>query len=369
VCTNACATLSSDGANCGSCGHSCQGGTCSSGTCGPVKLATFSVASGIPQGLAVNSTTVFTTIPGSASWALYGVAKTATNTTPIPILMLTPGSNSTGYIGASDSLLIVVPFTGGQGGAFYDVISCTPSNCASTEQSWFAAMNSSIVCDPAAQECFVQASGQTAVQYAKMGTPSQTAPASFSPVLNIAFNGISTATGGYLYSAGTYSTVLTYPVLQRVSEDGSSGVTTLANFSAAATTNSLLSPLVVTSTQVYMVGEINDGMNTPNEGLISVLLPNGVGNASPSFLSGTTMPNDDWLAQWGDDSGFVFGSPATQWVTCPVSGCSGMPRVLADASQSERYLVGDAQAIYWINDTVDPNTGTVTSAALMKVAR
>ena len=367
VCTNACATLASDGANCGACGHSCQGGACSGGTCLPVKLATLPAYA---AGLAVNSTTVFTTVPtsNSASWAVYGVAKTATNTTPSPILTLTPGFNNMGYNGASDSQLIAVPFTGGQGGAYNDVISCTPSNCASTEQSWFGAMNSSIVCDPAAQECFVQASGQSAVQYSKMGTASQTSPTSFSPVVNIALSGISAATGGYLYSTGLYSTILTYPVLQRVSEDGTSGVTTLANFSSGTTTNALGGPLV-TSTQVYMFGQVNDGVDSPTEGLMSVTLPNGVGNAAPSFLAGTTVPESDWIAYWGDDSGFVFGSTALQWVTCPVSGCSGTPRVLADASQSERYLVGDAQAIYWINDVVDPNTVTVTSAVLMKVAR
>ena len=372
VCTNACATLSSDGANCGSCGHSCQGGTCSSGTCGPVKLATFSVASGIPQGLAVNSTTVFTTIPGSASWALYGVAKTAQNVTPSPILML-PAANNTAYIGATDSLIIFTPFQGGQGGAFPTVYSCNPASCSSSQQTWFSPGNNRwITCDPVAQECFFQLANQTAVQYAKLGTTSQTSLTSFTPVLNIALNGISAAANGSLYSAGTYSTTLAFPVLQRVSEDGTSGVSTLANFTStvAGTTNSLFGPVIVTTTQVFMEGMVNDGVNEPTVGIMSVQLPLGVGNAAPSFISGTTTQTEQgFVNYWADDNGIVFASPAEQFVSCPTTGCGGTPHVLADASQAESSLVGDAQAIYWINEIVDPNTGTVTSAALMKVAR
>jgi alpha-tubulin suppressor-like RCC1 family protein len=39
VCPNACANLSSDGANCGACGHSCLGGTCSGGRCQAVAVS------------------------------------------------------------------------------------------------------------------------------------------------------------------------------------------------------------------------------------------------------------------------------------------------------------------------------------------
>ena len=43
-------------------------------------------------------------------------------------------------------------------------------------------------------------------------------------------------------------------------------------------------------------------------------------------------------------------------VTCPASGCTGAPKVLADASNSSGLLVGDAQAIYWINNATAPVT-------------
>jgi alpha-tubulin suppressor-like RCC1 family protein len=39
VCPNACASLSNDGNNCGTCGHSCLGGTCSGGQCQAVAVS------------------------------------------------------------------------------------------------------------------------------------------------------------------------------------------------------------------------------------------------------------------------------------------------------------------------------------------
>lgn len=315
------------------------------------------------DGLAVNSTTVFTTVPGTTTWSLYGVAKSAVNTTPSPILTLNPGYNGTGYLGASDNLVIAEPFTGNQGGRFSTIISCNPGNCASSKQTWYGSTNSINVCDPLAQECFVQSQQQTSVEYAVLGTSTQTTPANFSPVLNIAENGIGAAAGGYLYAAGTSNPT---PVLQRVVESGVGSVSTLATVSSLNGL-SINDPLIVTSTQVFML--IYDSSNFLYS-LASTPLPNGVGNAAPTNLPGTSVDEGGWIAYWADDSNIIFGSSAQQWVSCPAaSGCTGTPKVLADASQSERLVVGDAQAIYWINNVIDPTTITVTATYLMKVAR
>lgn len=53
------ATLASDPANCGRCGHDCVGGTCSAGVCQPVVL---SAGLGAPAGLAVDATSVYVTM-------------------------------------------------------------------------------------------------------------------------------------------------------------------------------------------------------------------------------------------------------------------------------------------------------------------
>jgi hypothetical protein len=128
----------------------------------------------------------------------------------------------------------------------------------------------------------------------------------------------------------------------------------------------LTGPLVVTGTRVYVVGA---DINANTTGLISVSLPNGVGNSAPPFLAGTTISSNNWLAAWGDDEQIFFASSAKQWVACPASGCTGAPTVLADASSALPYLVGDMQAIYWINTITDATTGYATGFSVMKVAR
>ncbi|MFO0679860.1 MAG: hypothetical protein U0169_25275 [Polyangiaceae bacterium] len=45
----ACTSVTSDSANCGSCGHSCLGGTCTAGVCNPVTFRTLDA--GLPEGL------------------------------------------------------------------------------------------------------------------------------------------------------------------------------------------------------------------------------------------------------------------------------------------------------------------------------
>src|SRR5579871_343511 len=67
VCGNSCATLASDGNNCGTCGHSCYGGACSSGQCQPVSVysstsSAFSMAVGSNRVYVLTRSTTGTTI-------------------------------------------------------------------------------------------------------------------------------------------------------------------------------------------------------------------------------------------------------------------------------------------------------------------
>jgi hypothetical protein len=370
ACAAECANLSNDGSNCGRCGHDCLGGMCSNGSCLPITLAKVQAATGA-IGLALNSSSVFTTSPGNstAAWSLYGVPKTAVNTSPTPILTAAVGNNRTGFLGGNDTLFFAeTGYNNSPGGNASMVISCNPANCASSQRSWYTLSDAVTACDPSAQECFVGMSSTNffTFQYAKQGTNSQMSPQSFSPPVTMASGIAPTATGGYLYMAGVYGVdpSQTYAVLQRVSQDGTGGVSTLANLGPSGQ-YALDGPLVITGTRVYMVGA-NTGTNIT--GLISVSLPNGVGNAAPSFIDGTTMPSGNWIAAWGDDTAIYFATAALQWATCPASGCASAPIVLADASSALPFLVGDAQAIYWINRTTDVG-GRTTGFSMMKIAR
>jgi hypothetical protein len=370
ACSGACVNTLTDGINCGRCSHDCLGGMCSNGSCLPVMLAKVQAATGA-IGLALNSSTVFTTSPGNsaAGWSLYGVPKTAVNSSPSPILTTAVGNNRTGFLGGNDTLLFAESgYNNSPGGNASTVISCNPSNCASSQRTWYTLSDAITACDPSTQECFVGTSFSNfcTFQYAKQGTTSQMSPQGFNPVVTMASGLAPAAAGGYLYMAGVYGVDAnqTYAVLHRVSEDGVGGISTLANLGPSAQ-YALDGPLVITSTRVYLVGA-NIGTNTT--GLISVSLPNGVGNSAPSFLEGTTMPSGNWIAAWGDDTAIYFANPAQQWATCPASGCAGARTALADASSALPYLVGDAQAIYWIDRTTDTG-GRTAGFSIMKIAR
>jgi hypothetical protein len=370
TCPSGCATLSDDGSNCGACGHSCLGGMCTNGTCLPVTLAHLTTTVSA-AGLAANSSTVFTSIPGNSSlpWSLYGVPKTAVNTSPSPIMTADAGNNVTGFLGASDTLLFAETGYNSMGGSPRTILSCNPTSCATTQQTWYTSHGGANTCDPSTQECFLFApgTGSAEVQFAKQGTASQSSPQDFSPVLNMAL-GFPVAAGSYIYASGLYGATpssSTYSVLQRVSQDGASGFATLANLGLSSQ-YAFDSTLVVTGTRVYVAGS---DINANTTGLISLPLPNGVGNSAPTYLSGTTIPSDNWIAAWGDDTAIYFANAAAQWVTCPAAGCPGTPTVLTDASAALPYLVGDAQAIYWLNTTKDPTSGFATGFSLMKLAR
>jgi hypothetical protein len=58
-CAGSCVDVTTDSANCGACGHGCQGAPCSGGACGATVLAT--VGSSTPVGLALDGTNLYWT--------------------------------------------------------------------------------------------------------------------------------------------------------------------------------------------------------------------------------------------------------------------------------------------------------------------
>jgi hypothetical protein len=362
ACPNACVNLTNNGSNCGACGHSCQGGTCSNGTCQPITLATLSTPR-TPVALALNSSTVFFEIPGNSvvAWSLYAVPKNAANITPTPILTQTAANNLGGYLAASDTLLVTQYGFNNPGGSTLTTFSCTPTSCASTKQNWFTDTQAPTVCDLAVQECFTELGSQFTIQHATFGTPSQTTPADYNPLLNSNGNSVQWAAGGFLYIANTPAGASTSSILERMPEDGTGRLATLANVGAG----NFLGVASLTSSQVFLVASLDNFATT---GMMSVPLPNGL-SGTPSYLAGTSLAGNGWIAGWGDDAGIYFGTAAAQWVTCPASGCTGAPKVVGDASHSAPLLVGDAQSVYWVNFTQDPNTLATTGVSLMKLPR
>jgi hypothetical protein len=362
ACPTGCVNLTNNGTNCGTCGHSCQGGTCSGGTCQPLVLATLSTPR-TPVALAVNSSNVFFEIPGNSvvAWSLYSVPKNAASITPTAIFTQGAGNNLGGYLAASDTLLVSQYGFNNPGGSTTTFFSCNPASCMSTTQTWFTDTQAPTVCDLAAQECFTQLGSQFTIQHATLGTPSQTTPSDYNPIINSNANSVQWAQGGYLYIASTPGGASTTSILGRMPEDGTGRLATLANVG----TGNYLGVASVTSTQVFLIASLDSFATT---GMMSVPIPGGLSGA-PALLPGTALAGNGWIAGWGDDAGIYFGTAAATWVTCPASGCTGAPKVVGDASHSAPMLVGDAQAVYWVDSTQDPATLVTTSISLKKLPR
>ena len=130
-CGTACADLSSDAKNCGICGHDCLGGTCSSGICQPVMLAT--VTESRPSGyLYADGGKVYAV---TVEWA-------ALDTSRLWVLDATTPGTATKVLPELSSYVRCVM----NGTALWDngtdtngnqVFSyCTPSNCSATTKSF-----------------------------------------------------------------------------------------------------------------------------------------------------------------------------------------------------------------------------------------
>ena len=93
------ADVVADPANCGACGHDCQGGSCTSGFCGPVTLA---VTHG-SVGIAIDSTFVY--FADNDAGVLYKVSKSLTRTgVPTPVVSGTAAQSVQGI--ASDGTYV-----------------------------------------------------------------------------------------------------------------------------------------------------------------------------------------------------------------------------------------------------------------------
>lgn len=75
--------LQTSATNCGACGHSCGGGTCTAGKCDPVLLTTADT----PSGIALDATNVYYTLPSSDTVMRIGKDGTCVPASPCPQLV------------------------------------------------------------------------------------------------------------------------------------------------------------------------------------------------------------------------------------------------------------------------------------------
>jgi hypothetical protein len=361
VCNNTCTNVqSTDAANCGSCGHSCLGGPCSAGVCQPAVIGRFTGE--IDTLTAIDTTNLYggaVAPTGSSLIPGFSLPKTPASI-PATVAMVTqfPGVISfqiSNLIGATSQALVWQVSGGNQGGARNEYYTCTPSNCLATTVQIvdvFTPCCIAGVYDAGTDRLLVQQSGPE-VKFAPRAA-NQTLT-SFSPPLNVAMGNGAAVSGGVFYGLGNDPNLFPNNGLLESTLANGLGVINLLAINA---TNFGFWPQSVGGNAIFLSG--------PDSRLYRVPLPNGVGQAAPPVLAGSTAMLQNNL--------FAADSTAVYWVdlagqlnTCPSTGCPGTPTPVTNFGISSVGLTMDSQALYWINQTL--SNGTVSVSSIVKLAR
>ncbi len=127
ACNGACVDLSSDGRNCGRCGHDCVGGGCSASACLPLTIATGQHS---PFGIAVDATRVYwANNDYKASFASCPITGCADG----GVTTLLDNQDLPADVFVSGGKLYMTDYgVSGDAGGPGLVLSCDPTNCAAT---------------------------------------------------------------------------------------------------------------------------------------------------------------------------------------------------------------------------------------------
>jgi hypothetical protein len=327
------ADASEDPENCGRCGHSCLGGSCSSGIC-----QTFVVADqlfGVPIALKISGTAMVW--EESDSFQGYLINLTRPFGIPTPIISLQG-------VGFDLYGSVMVHRFASSSTSFYK---CSLSDACGADQVFSPSVNGgSFVIDGAHNRLLwvnVAGSGDsgTDVELTPLTTwISEPLNSSLGPIPypTSSFAGI---WNGYLYGFGRASTD-TVSKIWRVDLSSTSPVPETLATSFAFNPRRMVavgSQLLVLASDPSMPGSANNQMFT-------IPLPNGVGGAAAatyfSPVRTTTFVADDSYVYWGEQAGGIV-------YRCPVAGCTS-PEVIATGQiLNADAIAQDSVALYWGN--------------------
>ncbi len=316
--------LNSDPKNCGSCGHDCLGGECTSGSCAPIKLAT-------DQGrlftVAVDDQFIYWGGDNAA------IAKTRLDGSGMAKTLVPKGASEFSYFWAlaSDQVFWSNDWhdTGLRG--------CMLPDCSGGPQT--------MVSSPSYVRAMAFDSKNKHLYWAQDDdgiwhrSVDGVNAASFLSLTNVWVTAMATDSAFLYWSEYDRTTKLTAIKKTPV---GSIDVRPLAVGLAG------IEDISVQGDTLYVIED-----SGPNTEIRTIPLPNGVGATPPRPIgSGAAQ-----LKLVTDASGLYW--PAGESIeTCPLSGCGDAPKSLA-AAEKAWGITTDAKAVYWVTET----------GSVMKVAK
>jgi len=363
-CGTACADLSSDAKNCGTCGHDCLGGTCSSGICQPVMLAT--VTETRPSGyLYADGGKVYAV---TMEWA-------ALDTSRLWVLDATIPGTATKVLPEFSSYIRCVM----NGTALWDngtdtngnqVFSyCTPSNCSATTKSFTipgtGASGETLqvwpTCDLANSEVVWAMQATSGTDSTISVWRSSITGANIRTVTSFLLNNGADSSTGPQLAAGRSDRLFflrtTGTAIQLVSVPTGTQNATPTVIASGNTGG----PLDFGYGIVQFYADDSLLVWSTDKGTYQAPLPSGIGSNSPAtftqgLISSGIMDNKHFYGMFS-----LLSSMA--W--CPVSNC-GSPAVLTTSIPSSltiQAVTQDSAAIYWTVSSTDGSSFTVWKVA------
>jgi hypothetical protein len=361
--TTTCTDTTSDGLNCGSCGHSCLGGACSGSICQPLLLGTVPSTNDYAWETVVSSGQVYV-FTGEGQNAPSNVWKADSSTPGTPTEVKTSG-----ILGCLMNGQLFFRTTNGANA----IASCTLSNCAATTTPVVTLSSGSYFggppwCDTATKEIVWTSTSDldlyTVQRASATGTDARPITSFQFPdnewqFVDQGFFPEETNRIFFMHNDFTSGSAFLYYISTNVVNATSVLVATVLNsqvFNAGGGLQSVLANDAVVLTSNYFPASLTYDV-------FSVPLPNGILSGTPpvftaGYIYGGVIDQTTFYGELRGSSAV----PEDAVIKCPLSDCS-MPTIIARGQANASTFADDETAIYWTT------TGQASTVAIWKAAK
>ncbi|MDB4946409.1 MAG: putative serine/threonine-protein kinase pknH [Labilithrix sp.] len=338
-CGETCVELATSAENCGACGHSCGGGTCSASACTPVLVAS-NLAQ--PLGVAVAG--------GSAFWLRNGAvercAVTGCTGAPASITaeVVIDGSQPGGTVIVTDGNKVAWIASGNGSGNGRDVFQCGVAGCTSGSP-------------PKASTGLTDAPTQIAVEGATIFSTQNTGAERQAPIATLAFVGAGTGSDVPTGIAADATNLYVSGVAQ-----SAYGVDRCTRAATAGAPCTGATRLFVGSR--YVAAGAGMVLATSTDG-IKKCASTGCGGSADVVMAGDTAASaiaaSSAYAAWTNPGSKTVADGTVR--ACALPACTA-PRTIATGQAYPVSVTIDGGFVYWANRGIEGGTGSIWRAAL-----